>query len=1057
MAATPQPSRRKPRRRTRRWAWPGAGRVLRALGRLVRGVLAATVLAALLGGLPWALTHFVGWPLPDHLPSWAELQGVLLGPMTTTFLLDFLACLTWLVWAFFTLDVARCAVEIARDARMPDLSAAGPVHRIAAVLVGAVLISILGQRAGLPATSPAAGGAAAEVVATAPAWSTPSEQGKFAVVRPAAYSAPEHNEATGAVEQPSRAKSAVVLPYNPDTGVYDSLWRMSERTLGDGNRWPEIYALNKGKPQPNGGTFTQPGLIFPGEEMALPDDATVSSPPATAPVPPPITPPPAPELPPSSTTTPRPSTTQRPATSEALPTTQAPPATQAPPSTGAVDEPGISWGEELFVGLGLAAAVSAALVAARRRNRRRYQPGSGDRSDLPVAPVVYQLRLAHLRADHDTTSDDEIDLDWPTERPPRAPAPPLVLGTHADVPDVLDDQAPVLPVGVRDGREIAVDLADAHGLGLLGAGAPAAVRALLVAILSTAATTTQRPATVIVPADDLAALFGRRVAQAPLPAGVRVAADLDAALDMLESETLVRVGQLTSTGQPWEPVVLAARAPGRQARRLQAVLDNGSTVGVTGLLLGQWSAGVTAYVRDDGTISTTSPGFGEPLRGARVFRLGDDHLADLLDLLRHADPDPGHEPELSEAAVDEPRPAAVPRPHVVVDDPVPFTVEPPDTVVDRDARPDDRGPAGSENTIQAPVADTDLELLAAPGDDGRRSDGELEILGPELAPATSPGIRLRPVKSLRSDADQATQNAGESHRHGRPSGSKPQGPAEPHEASSAPLRVSVLGPPRVWWRSAPATPDGETAEREITSAFQPRLRELLVFLALHPDGASREALIAALWATSPPERTTNAMNTALSRLRRAVAAATGNVLSDLVVVGEGRYRLDPELVEVDYHHFAAAVAARRAAVTDADRVEAYRRIVDSYTGPLADGLSTDWIETAREAIRRDAIDAVAALARALVEDDPQQTLDLLEIARAFDPHNELIYRDIMRLQERLGQLDAIPRTLTLLTTRLAEVDDRPTHQAVDLADRLRRRHDAPGEPGRADRGHSRAG
>ncbi|WP_231949394.1 BTAD domain-containing putative transcriptional regulator [Alloactinosynnema sp. L-07] len=1037
----------------------------------MRGLLAAAVLAALLAGLPWALTHFVGWPLPDHLPSWAEVQGVLLGPMTTTFLLDFLACLTWLVWAFFTLDVARCAVEIAHDATMPDLSAAGPVHRIAAVLVGAVLISILGQRAGLPVAGPsAAGGAAAEVVATAPAWTTPAEPAEFAGMRPVAHSAPYHHEAAGMVEQPGRAKSAVVLAYNPDTGVYDSLWRMSERTLGDGNRWPEIYALNKGKPQPNGGTFTRPGLIFPGEEMALPENATVSSPPPTVPVPPPLTPPPAPEPPHSSnTTTPAPSTTQPPATTEAPRTTQAPPATQASPSTDAVGEPGFSWGEELFVGLGLAAAVSAALVAARRRNRRRYQPGSGDRSDLPVAPVVYQLRLAHLRADHDDTTEDEVDLDWPGERAPRAPALPLVLGTHASAADVPDDEAPVLPVGVRDGREIAVDLASAHGLGLLGAGAPAAVRALLVAILSTAFTTTNRPATVIVPADDLAALFGRRAAQAPLPTGVRVAADLDAALDMLESETLVRVGQLPRTAQPWGPVVLAARAPGRQARRLQAVVDNGSTVGVTGLLLGQWSAGVTAYVRDDGTISTTSPGLGEPLRGARVFRLGDDHLADLMDLLRHADP--GAEPEFTDTAGTEPHPAVVPRPHVIVDDSVAVSAKPLDTEVDRGARTDDRGHTVSENTlaestIQAPVADTDLELLAAASDDDRRSDGELEILRPEPAPATSPGLRLRPVQPVRPDADQAAQDAGEGHRHGWPAERGPQGPGEPRvassasSASSAPLRVSVLGPPRVWWRPAPATPEGEAAEREITSAFQPRLRELLVFLALHPDGASREALIAALWATSPPERTTNAMNTSISRLRRALAAATGNVLSDLVVVGEGRYRLDPELVQVDYHHFAAAVAARRAAITDDDRVEAYRRIVDSYTGPLADGLSTDWIETAREAIRRDAIDAVAALARALVEDDPQQTLDLLEIARAFDPHNELIYRDIMRLQERLGQLDAIPRTLTLLTTRLAEVDDRPTHQAVDLADRLRRRHDnpsAPGELGQADRGRSRAG
>ncbi|MGX7828998.1 BTAD domain-containing putative transcriptional regulator [Actinokineospora sp. 24-640] len=1016
------------------------------LARLVRGLLAAAVLVTLVAGLPWALTHFLGWPLPDHLPSWAEVQGVLLGPMTTTFLLDFLACLTWLVWAFFTLDVARCAVEIARDARMPDLSGTGPVHRIAAVLVGAVLISILGQRAGLPALSPsAAGGAAVDVVATAPAWTTPAEQATFTVVRPIAHSAPYHHEAAGMVEQPGRAKSAVVLAYNPDTGVYDSLWRMSERTLGDGNRWPEIYALNKGKPQPNGGTFTRPGLIFPGEEMALPEDANAGSPPPTAPAPPPVTPPPPAEPPPGNTTTPAPSRTQPPATTEAPRTTQAPPATQAPPSTDAVDEPGFSWGEDLFVGLGLAAAVSAALLAARRRNRRRYRPGSGDRSDLPVAPVVYQLRLAHLRADHDDTGGDEVDLDRPGERPPRAPAPPLVLGTHTDADDVPNDQAPILPVGVRDGREIAVDLATAHGLGLLGAGAPAAVRALLVTILSAAFTTTHRSATVIVPAEDLAALFGRRVAQAPLPAGVRVAADLDAALDMLESETLVRVGQLPPTGQPWEPVVLAARAPGRQARRLQAVLDNGSTVGVTGLLLGQWSAGVTAYVRDDGTISTTSPGLGEPLRGARVFRLGDDHLADLLDLLRHADP--GDEPE---------HPAVVPRPHVVGDC-VPIVVGPAGIVADRGTAVDGHEDAVAEGTTQAPVADTDLELLAALSDEDRRGDGELEILGPEPAPATSPGLRVRPVQPGRPDADQATQNAGEDHRHGWLAESEPQGPAEPREASSAPLRVSVLGPPRVWWHPTLATFDGEAAEHEITSALQPRLRELLVFLALHPDGASREALIAALWATSPPERTTNAMNTSLSRLRRALAAATGNVLCDLVVVGEGRYRLDPDLVEVDYHHFAAAVATRRAAVTDADRVQAYRRIVDSYTGPLADGLSTDWIETAREAIRRDAIDAVAALARALVEEDPQQTLDLLEIARAFDPHNELIYRDIMRLQERLGQLDAIPRTLTLLTTRLAEVDDRPTHQAVDLADRLRRRHDAPGEPGRADRGRSRAG
>ncbi|HWO64303.1 MAG TPA: transcriptional regulator, partial [Umezawaea sp.] len=543
--------------------------------------------------------------------------------------------------------------------------------------------------------------------------------------------------------------------------------------------------------------------------------------------------------------------------------------------------------------------------------------------------------------------------------------------------------------------------------------------------------------------------------------GLRVAADLDAALDILESETQVRVGQHPPNGQAWEPVVLAARTPGRQVRRLQAVLDNGSTIGVTGLLLGQWSAGVTAYVRDDGTISTTSPGLGEPLRDTRVFRLGDDHTADLLNLLSHTHID--DEPEFTGAAGDEPHLAR--RPHIVVDDSVSVSVEPTATVVDCGTTIGGREHAVAEDTLgegttQGPVAEMDLELLATRSDDDRQDDGELEILGPQ--PRTSPGRRLRAVAPGRTQAEQAdhssvAHSADDGHRLGRLSGSDRQSSVEPREAVFAPLHVAVLGPPRVWWTTAPAAPDGEVTEREITSAFQPRLRELLVFLALHPDGASREALIAALWATNPPERATNSMNTSLSRLRRALAAATGGVLSDIVAVGEGRYRLDPELVDVDYHHFAAAVAARRSAITETERVAAYRRIVDSYTGPLADGMSTDWIETAREAIRRDAIDTVAALARALIEDDPQQTLDLLEIARAFDPHNELIYRDIMRLQERLGQLDAIPRTLTLLTTRLAEVDDQPTNQAVDLADRLRRRHDAPVEPARADRGRSRAG
>jgi two-component SAPR family response regulator len=155
------------------------------------------------------------------------------------------------------------------------------------------------------------------------------------------------------------------------------------------------------------------------------------------------------------------------------------------------------------------------------------------------------------------------------------------------------------------------------------------------------------------------------------------------------------------------------------------------------------------------------------------------------------------------------------------------------------------------------------------------------------------------------------------------------------------------------------------------------------------------------------------------------------------------YRLDPALVEVDFWRFVAAVAARRATGVEADRVSLYSAIVGAYAGTLAEGLATSWIEPLRQAARRDALDALAALARLSVESDPERTLELLEMARGFDPHNELVYRDIMRLQARLGRLDAIPRTLTLLEAHLVEIGEQPTSETVGLAVRLQRHQDAP--------------
>ncbi|WP_240522160.1 BTAD domain-containing putative transcriptional regulator [Amycolatopsis vastitatis] len=952
-------------------------------GRVARGLLAATLLAALVAALPWALSYGVGWPLPDHLPGLDEIGTVLMAPMSSRFLLDALACAGWLLWLVFLLDVAACAVEVVRGARWPYLRPqSGPVRRVAAALIGALLIAVLGRTATAAPTEAARPVGHTPLVATAPAETTPIA-----------------GEPTGTQQPPSLADPRVERVRSPENGVHDSLWRIAQRCLGDGDRWPEIWALNQGTIQPGGRVLTNPNRIHPGDTLHLPK---ASSPP-TRPAPPPA---PSPRPVP---TTPVPATEAAPAASTTATPPPSEPAASSTPGGGrangaAADGPAVgaaTWGSgEVFVSVGLAAAISALLVLARRRHRARYRPGSSRRDDVPATPVVYQLRLAHLRSrQHDEDSDLEAASDQQTDdptphEPPHGHAPSDAAsrpdtgmpghtgsGNHrvlarrsrcvigAPTPDVGPRNPPsVVEIALDptndgvdgettnaaagEGSEIALDLARVHGLGLLGPGGYAAARALLLTILTSR--TQGRPTpTVLVPTIDLARLLGVPPSAVDLPDTVTVVADLDTALAALDVQ------------QPHRPTVLIAAPPDEPDRQaqLQQLLDNRAQHGLTALLLGQWRAGVTAYVTADGIISATDPGLGEPLRGTRAFTLPETATRDLLAFLRTTQPHE-HAGDLSDEAESHAAPKAEPS----------------------QLESFDGGPNRLEITSGPPVPD------------------------PRPAEAGEPGGELRPLPQA-ADTD-------------------PESPA--------PLVLTVFGTPALHWRPDPGRPGAEL--RDLSGELSSRPLELLVYLAVHPSGVSRDGIVDALWPDEPPRNPASVLRTVISRIRRALDTATHGTVGELVLAEHGHYRLDPSAVEVDYWRFAAAVTRRRTATTPEQRANADEAIVTHHRGLLADGLDTEWLVAAREATRRDALDAVAALARTRVETDPAYTLDLLETARAFDPHNELLYRDIMRLQHALGRHDAISRTLTLLQTRLAELDTTPTPDTADLAEALRARH-----------------
>lgn len=876
---------------------PRSGRVRTA----VRALLAAAALSVLVAGLPWGLVQFVGWPLPHSVPARADVEAALTTPMSTVFLLDVLACVLWCAWALFLVDVARAAVQEVRGLPKPALPTARPLQSLAAALVGSLMLSLLVLR---PAASATAAPPPPRAAATAPATL----------------------EGTASHPADRQARAGTVEVRAPHDGIYDSLWRIADRTLGDGSRWPEIYALNRGRAQADGRALTDPSMIRPGWILRLPACADAR------PTPPPhVT---APTERPSPPTTATPPSSTAPATPSA-PTSPTPAESAPAPDHDRHDHgaPGLSLPTGAFVSSALAALVVGALAVARRRRRVSYLPGSGDRDDLTIAPVVRALRIGH---------DQAVEGPEPGVQAPEAEALPAAEVATGS-----------LTLGVRVGQALAWNLARTRGLGLIGPGALDAARALLVTLLA------DRSADVVAPRPDAELLLGGSTTDFEQMPGLRVVEDLETALAALESD-LLRRARATTGANDDEPatreLVLVASPRSSSHRRLQAVLDNGSSLHIAGVLLGQWLPGGTLRIRPDGTVAAASPDLAPPFTGGRLFNLPASDAQGLLDLLRRAAPrDPPRSLALPAAAS---RTAAGSAP------------APPRP------KPVRRKLGAGSVTHESPSAHS------AEADDEAGSGAD------EALPAEEP------------EPDQAP-------------------------ATTLPLELSVLGRVRLTHHLA----DGNT-HADLTASLAPKQREVLAYLALHPDGVRREALAGAVWPDAPRTRPYNSFHATLSQLRRALRTATHNEQVDIAAHVDGRYVIDRNRTAVDLWELRHALNAASEGPTN--RRSTVDRILTLYTGDLATDVPAEWIEAPRESLRRDVLDALSTLTRDLRPTHPAEALTYLERARALDPYNEALYRAIARLQAKLGHHDTIPRTLNLLTTFLAELDEHPSPETLTL-------------------------
>ncbi|MET8064256.1 hypothetical protein [Micromonospora sp. NPDC005313] len=244
--------------------------------------------------------------------------------------------------------------------------------------------------------------------------------------------------------------------------------------------------------------------------------------------------------------------------------------------------------------------------------------------------------------------------------------------------------------------------------------------------------------------------------------------------------------------------------------------------------------------------------------------------------------------------------------------------------------------------------------------DGTAASDLLAVLAQPTtaAPDTAASVSARPINRAQAKIPrQATRVT-------------PPTPRQPTETTATAVRLRVLGRPALLIDS-----------NEVTIRRSAAL-QILVFLAVHPDGATTTQLVHALWPGLPAHTVTGRLYTTLSDLRSTLRATTAD---QVVVHTEDRYHLDPR-IDVDLWRLQAA--AHHSATTDAPG--SWKAVIDAYTGDLAAGHIWPWIDPPREATRRLVLDAHTNAAAA--QTDPHERLRLLQAAIRIDPYNHQLHQ-----------------------------------------------------------------
>jgi DNA-binding SARP family transcriptional activator/LysM repeat protein len=1049
--------------------------VLAHLTSMLRRVAGIAVLALLFAGVPYALVHFLGSALPKQIPDAGQITAALTAPLSDEILGGLLVAVLWVAWAAFAWSVVAEFAAVFTGIRLPQPKAFAPTRGLAALLVAAITGGVLATAA---QAAPPYGAAQAATPATA---TVP------AVV--AQHSAPA---ALGAVQDRPSASTAAVTKtmaeqvklkaagkqYTHTVRPGDSLSVIAKQWLGDANRWPEIFALNRGQHfTAPAGTLKDPQVIRAGWTLQLPDDAT---PPAgakpDAPAEPATETPAGPGDQPGETASgedapqagddgviddtdsseagdPGDAGDEQPDSGEDE--------QQAPAgSVTGVDLPSGSW---VDVGLVAALLTAVALVWAHRQRRFQRRPLSRELVDDPMPPVVRHVRQG-LRRSAATALDDNGRRELHAYR------------------EFFD--------GIRAAGDNETTRHRINGTAAFAPFIPA-TRPSDTAYPGTETNDEPRQ-----PHDEQDATPGRhhraheprhRRDRDEQPPGDLLDDNDLLDEDLLDDEDILGVGPvdvrqlLNDAPPPVTPALANPVAPAWPAAGI-GLVGPGADAAARGFLVAALAAGGTGDFDARSTVVIPAATLATLLGADAIIMPQTPRLtvtASLSEALNLIEEKTLHrsrllyEHEVEDAlALRETDPMAEPiSPLVLIAD---VTAEHErariSALLTQSQRLDIHGvllgawPHG--DTVDVGI---DGSTLPASGSGRRRRHladlGRLTVLTfaeaadllrllaeshtgqPQPTPPTSrtdTTIASLPVSPTDDGLRLFPDLVGNSTPAEHPTAGTHQDLSTPEpaheEASAAPSDDSIRT-------------DGATADEPIpgtlvaVEAFgkprivdapadervRPQAVELLVYLAVRGGTASQDDILEDLLPEVTARTAPHRLHTFTSNLRRIAGLIAGG--GTFLTVERKQYRLHRAAFDIDLWRLQGAVAEAAGASDPAQQIVALRRAVDAYTAPLADtSRGYDWAEPYRENIRRQALNAALTLADLL--DDHDQALAVLDTAMTHHPHTEELYRAAMRRHGQRGDLDAVRQVQRTLTQALEDLDAEPSDETIELLDDL---------------------